>query len=336
MAAIGAATRLTESGLSIVDWKPFTGAVPPLSDTDWQTEFQKYQTSPQYQKINTGMTLDAYKAIFWWEWVHRQWGRLIGLVYAAGLAWFWFRHEIPQRFKRPMLGILALGGAQGAVGWVMVASGLVDSPAVSHYKLAAHLLLALALYVACIWLGLNVRDEKEEGGAEKQKISPLRSPFSPLYKHAVAALWLVILTITWGAFVAGLRAGLLYNTWPLMDGHLVPPDFWFLSPWWINFFENHGAVQFTHRMLAYVAGTMCMSIALVVYVRKVPKPAAIFGYAVGAMGFLQMALGIVTVITQVKIHPAVTHQVGAFVLVALLIFLIRSIRSLGDYGPQQV
>ncbi len=326
MATVGAATRLTESGLSIVEWKPVTGAMAPMNDADWQHEFDAYKTSPQFHKVNADMQLSDYKKIFWWEWAHRLLGRLIGLFYAAGLIWFWARKEIPPKYKLPLLGILALGGAQGVMGWLMVASGLVDNPAVSHYRLAAHLLLAVALYVSCLWTGLEIRGKTQEA-RDQEKILPLGSNFLPLYRHSIAALWLVIITLTWGAFVAGLRAGLIYNTWPLMDGHIAPPDFWFLHPWWLNFFENHGAVQFTHRCLAYIASLMCISIGLVTYLRKVPMHAARWGYGVAAMGFFQPLLGIITVLTQVKIHAAVAHQAGAFVLIGLLVIWIKKLEA---------
>jgi cytochrome c oxidase assembly protein subunit 15 len=239
--------------------------------------------------------------------------------------WFWLRREIPQKYKLPLVGILALGGVQGVMGWLMVASGLVDNPAVSHYRLAAHLLLAVALYVSCLWMGLVIR-------ANVAPISKSDIKFLPLYKHSVGALWLVIITLTWGAFVAGLRAGLIYNTWPLMDGHIAPPDFWFMQPWWINFFENHGAVQFTHRCLAYLASIMCISIGLVTYLRKVTASIARWGYGVAAMGFFQPMLGIITVLTQVKIHAAVAHQAGAFVLIGLLVIWCFELRRLRRDG----
>ena len=330
MATVGAATRLTESGLSIVEWKPVSGAMAPMTDADWQHEFDAYKTSPQFKKVNADMTLAEYKKIFWWEWAHRLLGRLIGLVYVAGLAWFWLRKEIPQKFKLPMIGILALGGAQGVMGWLMVASGLGDNPAVSHYRLAAHLLLAVALYIAALWLALEVRGWKLEVG--NQSIQPPTSNFKPLYRHSIAAIGMLIITLTWGAFTAGLRAGLLYNTWPLMDGHWTPNGFWFLHPWWLNYFENHGVVQYVHRTLGYITSLMCISIGIVNYVRRVPAPARAWGYAVCAMGFFQPALGIITVLTQVKIHVAVMHQAGAFVLIGLLVVWCFELRLLRRDG----
>lgn len=319
MAVIGAATRLTESGLSIVEWKPITGAMPPMTEMDWQQEFDHYQTSPQFKKVNQHMALNEFKQIFWWEWVHRQWGRLIGLVYAVGLAWFWLRKKIPVNYKKPMLGLLLLGGAQGLMGWLMVKSGLVDNPAVSHYRLAAHLFLAVLIYIWSLWLGLSTRLPLQQIPFEKAKMTSLQ-------KHSIATLCIVLTTLIWGAFTAGLDAGLLYNTWPTMDGHFAPPEIWHLSPWWLNFFENHGAVQFTHRMLAYLSVLMCLSIGVMTRVRKIPIPTARWGYAVAVMALVQVTLGIITVLTQVHIHVAVTHQAGAFILIGLLVTWLHSLR----------
>lgn len=320
MAVIGAATRLTESGLSIVEWKPISGAVPPMTEVDWQQEFKTYQSSPQFQKVNQHMTLAEFKNIFWWEWVHRQWGRLIGLVYAAGLAWFWLRKEIPVNYKKPLLGLLALGGAQGVMGWLMVKSGLVNDPAVSHYRLAAHLFLAVLIYIWALWLGISIRRGLKQIPFEKPKMSSLQ-------KHSIATLCVVLVTLIWGAFVAGLDAGLLYNTWPSMDGHIAPPDFWHLSPAIMNFFENHGAVQFIHRMLAYLAVLMCIAIGAMTKARKISMPTARIGYAIAGMGILQVVLGIITILTQVHLHVAVTHQAGAFVLIGLLVIWLQKLRD---------
>jgi len=322
MAVVGAITRLTESGLSIVEWRPLAGALPPMSVGDWEHIFDVYKTSPQYLLINHGMTLAEFKNIFWWEWMHREWGRLIGLVFALGAIWFWAcgsMKRIGGSFEKNLIVILILGLLQGVMGWWMVASGLVHEPAVSHYRLAAHLVLAVALYVACLWVGLEVGNNLAQ---------PSASNLQPLYKHSLAALGMVILTLIWGAFTAGLRAGLVYNTWPLMGGHMVPPDWLFLHPLWRNFFENPSAVQFMHRCFAYLASIMCMSIGLMTYIRKISQPIARWGYAVGVMGFLQPALGIMTILTHVDLHPAVTHQAGAFVLIGLLLVWITQLKQL--------
>ena len=217
-----------------------------------------------------------------------------------------------------MIGILALGGGQGVMGWLMVASGLVNNPAVSHYRLAAHLLLAVALYIASINTGLAM--------ANPETATPGKLKFNPVYRHSIAALALLVITLTWGSLTAGLRAGLMYNTWPLMNGHWTPDNFWFLHPWWKNFFENDGVVQYVHRCLGYITSVMCISIGLVTYVRRVPQPARNWGYAVAVMGLLQPALGIITILMQVQIHTAAAHQAGAFFLMALLMIWIDRLR----------
>ena len=323
MALIGAITRLTESGLSIVEWQPIAGALPPMTYADWTHLFEAYQNSPQYLLVNHGMTLAEFQNIFWWEWVHREWGRLIGIVYAMGMAWFWLRgtvRRLGSSLPGHLTGMLCLGVAQGVMGWLMVASGLVHDPAVSHYRLAAHLLLAVALYLWSLALGISLWDS--------MPLATHTSNLKPVYKHSIAALGMVVVTLTWGAFTAGLRAGLLYNTWPLMDGHWTPDNFWHLQPGWLNYFENHGVVQYVHRTLGYITSLMSISIGIVTWVRKIPQPTASWGYAIAAMGFVQPALGVLTILTQVKIHAAVTHQAGAFILMGLLVVFLSQLRKL--------
>jgi heme a synthase len=235
---VGGATRLTGSGLSIVDWRPVTGVVPPLSEQAWLAELDRYRQSPEYQLVNRGMSLGEFKAIYWWEWGHRFLARLLGLGFALPLAWFWLRRRVPQSLKLPLLGILALGALQGWLGWFMVQSGLVDVPRVSPYRLAAHLGLALVIYAAMFWLALKC-------------LWPPRAapPRAPGRRGAGAVLALLVVTIVSGAFVAGLRAGYLYNTFPLMGGYWLPPGLFHLEPAWLNFFENPVTAQFTHRVL---------------------------------------------------------------------------------------
>lgn len=322
MAIIGAATRLTESGLSIVDWRPVSGSIPPLNDTDWQEEFTKYQTSPQYQKVNQGMGLAEFKKIFWWEWVHRFWGRLIGVVFALPLAFFWLRNLIPQNYKWPMVGVLLLGGSQGLVGWLMVASGLVDQPAVSHYRLAAHLMMAALIFMTLLWFAVKFWD------LDRTKTTVRR----PLYKHGAAMLGMVLITMFWGAMVAGLRAGLVYNEFPLMGGQIMPPDMWHLQPIWLNLFANHPAVQFVHRWLGVTTGLMGMAMGIRGWLSPFPKdqPAESQSktvrnilIAIGITAVLQVSLGITTLLTHVQIHTAVAHQATAFVLLGLLVVWLR-------------
>jgi len=301
MAVVGAITRLTESGLSIAEWKPLAGALPPMSVAEWERVFALYQQTPQYHEVFAGMTLAEFKGIFWWEWIHRFWGRIIGVAFALPMVWFWCKGQLTPRLKRLSLLLLLLGGLQGAVGWYMVASGLVDQPDVSHYRLAMHLSLALFLYVMLLATGLYAR-----GVARVPVRAGLRA-------HGLATMAVLATTIVWGAFVAGLDAGRIYNEWPLMGGHLVPSEALHMQPLWLNAFENHATVQFIHRWLAIVAATMVLALAL--RARKVtPKLAA--GLAI--MALVQPLLGIVTLLTNVHTHVAATHQAGGIVLLGLL------------------
>ena len=241
MVLVGGATRLTESGLSITEWQPVMGTLPPLNDTQWQAEFEKYQAIPQYRELNNGMSLDAFKTIYWWEWTHRLIGRTIGVVFLLPLLWFLWRGWIGPGLRTRLWLIFGLGALQGAVGWWMVASGLAHRVEVSQYRLATHLVLACIIYVAILWTAqrLDDQDSAPAPGA--------------IRAGAIGLLVLVLGQIYLGALVAGLRAGYVYNTWPLIDGALVPDAsrLFFDVPLWRNFFENTLTVQFDHRMLAY-------------------------------------------------------------------------------------
>lgn len=310
MALIGAITRLTESGLSMVEWRPLIGAVPPLSETEWQRVFGEYQKSPQFLKVNSWMGLQEFKSIFFWEWLHRLFGRLIGLIYALPLIWFWLRGKIPARFKPRLFFILLLGAAQGVMGWYMVKSGLVDRPDVSHFRLAAHLGLAFIIMNVLIWTALDIKD------ATKIPVP------SSLRWLGWSALYLIGLTIIWGAFVAGLDAGLVYNEFPLMGGHILPPDALFFSPTWVNFWQNPVAIQFTHRWL----GLITAFIILLFYIRLIK--AGICTPDVHILPLIvicQVGLGIATLLSQVHLHVAVTHQAGALILSGVLTGIVRKI-----------
>ncbi|MGE0628805.1 MAG: COX15/CtaA family protein, partial [Hyphomicrobiaceae bacterium] len=249
MVGVGGATRLTGSGLSITEWQPILGAIPPLNDTHWQEAFAKYQQIPQYHQINKGMSLEAFKAIYWWEWSHRLLGRLIGIVFAIPLVWFWWRGALGRDLKWKLAGLLALGAAQGAMGWYMVMSGLVDRVSVSHYRLAAHMGLAILIFGVVLWIALGVGHQRP-GSSAAAAVPHSQQRFGGVLAAAV------FVQILLGALVAGLKAGLTYNTWPLMDGSLVPDGLLTMSPWYINFFDNVTTVQFDHRMMAYaVAAT---------------------------------------------------------------------------------
>jgi cytochrome c oxidase assembly protein subunit 15 len=299
MIVLGALTRLTESGLSMVEWKPVSGVLPPMSDAAWQTELQKYLSSPQGRLVNRNFTVPEFQQIFWLEFIHRLWGRLIGLVFAVPLAWFWLRGKLPAPLKPRLLALLVLGGLQGALGWAMVASGLVDRPSVSHYRLAAHLLLAVALYAYTIWLILDLGDPSARRDDPKTA------------RKAGALIGFVLVVMTFGAFMAGLRAGWAHNTFPTMSGYWIPPGMFDLKPWWINFFENGTTIQFVHRWLAklLVLGVL----ALLIRARRAET------YLAAAMALVQMSLGIATILTGVDITLASMHQAGAVLLLTTLI-----------------
>ncbi len=322
IAVVGAITRLTESGLSIVQWQPVMGAIPPLNRADWMHEFTLYKTSPQYKDINQGMSLGAFKHIFFWEWFHRLIDRLLGLIYAIPLIWFWRRGKISQDMKKPLLGILVLGGLQVLLGWYMVKSGLVHRPAVSHYRLAAHFMLAILIYCCFIRAGCLFGAAREAGS---EKLVRLRN----LARLAVGA---VAVTMTWGAFTAGLRAGLLYDdSFPYMGEHLWPGEMFFRTPWWINFFDNPAAVQFTHRVLAVTTASILLLLAVKGRALLPPPRLKRLLTGLALMAFVQVGLGVSVLLTHVNIIVAVSHQAGAMTIMALLMLLLHNIPR--EKGP---
>ena len=315
MALIGAVTRLTESGLSIVEWKPVAGALPPLSHGDWQKEFTLYKSSPQYLKVNKGLSLEDFKKIYFWEWLHRLWGRLIGFMYFIPFILFTVRKRLPKESMPAFYGILGLGFAQGGVGWYMVKSGLVDMPAVSHYRLAAHLMMAFLIYACLFRTGLSFALRPTR---EAVRLAPVRG-------LVTRTLLVAVITMTWGAFVAGLRAGLLYNTFPMMDGHWLPPELFQHKPMWKAFFEEPATVQFIHRVLA--ALTFIHVIFLYLRSRAFNPPPRL-RYLLRALAItacVQVSLGILTLLSQVDIILAVCHQAGALTLLTLLLWLLYEI-----------
>jgi heme a synthase len=305
MVLVGGATRLTESGLSIVEWKPFTGTIPPLGETAWQAEFAKYQTIPQYQQVNRGMTLDEFKLIYWWEWAHRLLGRLIGAAFLLPFLWFLWNGRVEPALRGWLWAIFGLGAFQGAVGWWMVASGLAERVNVSPYRLAFHLTLACAIFALIVWTIQRLRPR-----------SPTPAP-TRLRVSATGLIGLVLCQIYWGALVAGLRAGLLYNTWPLIDGHVVPAasSLFFNEPWWRNLFENPLTVQFTHRGIAY----LLFVAALIHAVDAVRSGRAGLSLLLAGAVTIQAALGIGTLIYQVPIGLALAHQGMAIVVLAIAV-----------------
>ncbi|MCR4266032.1 COX15/CtaA family protein [Nitratireductor sp. ZSWI3] len=299
---VGGATRLTESGLSITEWKPIHGIIPPLSEAEWQEEFAKYRQIPEYQQINKGMSLDAFKTIFWWEWAHRLLARSVGFVFALPLAFFWLTGRLEGHLKPKLLGILALGGFQGAVGWWMVASGLAERVDVSQYRLATHLTIACLIFAATALVARGLAPHSAGRAGEGVR------------RFAGWMVIAVLLQIYLGGLVAGLRAGMTYNTWPLMDGALVPGGLFVQSPFWINLFENPKTVQFMHRLGAYALLVLAVWQALFV-MRAAPRTtharrAVLFALLV----LVQAAIGITTLLMVVPIDVALTHQGIALVL----------------------
>ncbi|WP_068111520.1 heme A synthase [Tropicimonas marinistellae] len=313
MIVVGGLTRLTDSGLSITEWAPVTGAIPPMSEAAWTAEFEKYQQIPEYQLQNSDMTLAEFKSIYWWEWGHRQLGRVIGLVWAIGFLGFWLTRNIPTGWTGRLLLPGVLGGVQGAIGWWMVSSGLGgEALDVAPYRLAVHLGLAFVILGLIAWYVLLLsRPERELLQARRQKEAKLCGLSTGL-------LHLVFLQILIGALVAGTDAGRAYPTWPLMAGGLLPPDPFEIVPAWRNFFENEGLVQFIHRTVGYIAFVF----ALVVWNRGRQSTHARTRRAfdwVAVLAFGQVVLGIVAVLTQAQWHVAITHQLLAVILwVAIL------------------
>lgn len=299
MVIVGGATRLTDSGLSITEWKPLLGAIPPMSEAHWLDAFQKYQQIPEYQQINKGMTLDQFKFIYWWEWSHRFLGRVIGLAFFLPFAYFAVTGAL-NRSTAIRCGVLfILGGLQGALGWYMVASGLVDRVDVSQYRLAAHLSLATFIYGAILWVSFGLGRQRHAPANGRQWLA-----------LAIAAL--VLLQIAAGGFVAGLDAGFGYNTWPLIDGAVLPNGLFAAQPWWRNMFENALAVQFNHRMLAYAIFLLVAAQALMVR----SQASLILMLAVLA----QVCLGIWTLLWVVPLWLGLAHQGGALLVFAAAIW----------------
>ncbi|HWN48594.1 MAG TPA: COX15/CtaA family protein [Xanthobacteraceae bacterium] len=309
MVLVGGATRLTESGLSIVEWKPLTGVIPPLGETDWQAEFAKYKTIPQYERLNRGMSLNEFKTIYWWEWGHRLLGRLIGAAFLLPFLWFLWRGSIDRRLGLALAGIFALGAVQGAVGWWMVASGLAERVSVSQYRLAFHLTLACMIYVALAWTADRTLFANVSTLTARSTV-PRRLRWS-----ACALPVLVIVQIYLGALVAGLRAGLIYNTWPLIDGSLIPSaaNLFFDQPLWRNFFENTLTVQFDHRMVAYGLCVLALIHAVDAHRRGRGEPLATGAGFVAAALLAQAGIGIMTLTHGVPIEIALLHQAMALV-----------------------
>lgn len=308
MVLVGGLTRLTDSGLSITEWKPVTGALPPLSEAEWQSEFAKYQTIPEYHLVNRGMSLEAFKAIYWWEWGHRLLGRLIGVVFLVPLLVFLWRGMIAKALTARLWVIFALGGLQGALGWWMVSSGLVERIDVSQYRLAAHLGLAFVIAALVLWTLLDVT----RGGVRWEAGRAMRGPL--LFSG------LVFFQILLGAFVAGTDAGLTYNTWPLMDGRIVPEGLFIQAPWVVNFFENVTMIQFQHRMGAYAVAIAAAVLIWRLWPRLSTREMRVALIHVGAVTVLQILIGIWTLLAVAPLSLSALHQAGAIALLGVSIW----------------
>jgi cytochrome c oxidase assembly protein subunit 15 len=327
MIVVGGATRLTDSGLSITEWQPILGAIPPLTEAHWLEALEKYRQIPEYQLINKGMSLDDFKFIYWWEWSHRFLGRIIGLAFALPLVFFALRGMLRPGSLAKYLGVLALGGLQGAIGWYMVSSGLVDRVDVSHYRLALHLSVAFLILGLLVWLSMELRPKSRSAAVA-------RAPASGA-GMALVIVVLVFAQVALGAFVAGLKAGLHYNTWPLMNGAVIPEDLFAMSPWTVNFVENATTVQFNHRLVAYIVVGLglwhCVRLISATAAGELRTSAVLLAAAL--LG--QMILGIVTLLHAVPIGLGIAHQGFAAVVLAIAVRHLWLVRNAGTSASAQ-
>jgi cytochrome c oxidase assembly protein subunit 15 len=308
MIVVGGVTRLTHSGLSITEWQPIVGTLPPLSAADWNDVFTKYQATPEYAQVNKGMPLEAFKNVFWWEYFHRLLGRAIGVVFLIPLVWFVARDKFPPGYAPRLFAIFVLGGLQGALGWYMVQSGLVDDPRVSQLRLTAHLGLAFLIFGAMLWTALSLL----RSSAHRAAVPASRHAW-----FAVGVVAIVFVMVLSGGLVAGIRAGFAYNTFPLMNGQLVPPEIMSIDPWYRNFYNNMATVQFDHRVIA-----LLLAVSVPWYWWRTRRADAMGAGArraatlLLAMLALQVALGVATLLLVVPLPFAAAHQAGAVLLFA--------------------
>ena len=315
---VGGVTRLTHSGLSIVEWQPIVGTLPPLDQAEWEATFDKYKQTPEYQKVNHRMEVEEFKGIFWWEYWHRVLGRSIGLVFFVPFLYFLLRRKVEAQLVPKLIGIFILGGLQGAMGWYMVKSGLVDDPRVSQYRLTAHLSLAFLIFTAMFWVALGLLAERSRSAGN----ALLRQ----LQRIGLGLALLVFYMIVSGGFVAGIRAGKAYNTFPLMNGQVVPDEIFLIDPWYLNFFNNMATVQFDHRLgawlLAFLVPWMWIKLRGASVSPRVRLAANLLLLALAA----QIALGIATLLWAVPVALGATHQGGALVLFAVVLWLNHELR----------
>jgi len=319
MMILGAVTRLTHSGLSMVDWKPLMGILPPLSDADWAQTFQRYQEFPEYQKINHQMNLEGFKSIYYFEYFHRILGRLIGMMFLLPFIYFWFKGAIRKSHLPQMMLMFILGGLQGVLGWYMVKSGLVNDPHVSQYRLTAHLIAAVIIYSYILWFAFGLIKDKS--------LAAINPYSSRLFKYAIGMIVLVVLMITSGGFVAGTKAGLAYNTFPLMDGKLIPDGLNQLQPFWLNWLENTTSIQFNHRILAYILIILIPLFSMAVRKQGQTKNSQKASTAFVVMLAIQVTLGITTLLYFVPVTIAASHQAGAIILLTISIYICRELKQ---------
>ena len=319
MIIVGGVTRLTQSGLSMVEWEPIMGVIPPITEVDWQAVFKKYQAFPEYQKINYGMSLQEFKSIFWWEYGHRVLGRLIGLIFLIPFLFFLFKGYIKGAWRWKLGGLFLLGGLQGLMGWYMVKSGLVDVPHVSQYRLVAHFSLALIIYGLMIWYMFDFfRTERLR-----------KRPDVVLLKLSTILLIVIFIMLMSGGFVAGTRAGFIFNTFPLMDGQWVPNGLWVMSPWWQNLFENVVTIQFVHRLIAVLVTLAVLTLLVKVYKQQ----GSIIHYGshyLLLVLLVQLCLGVITLVNVVPVGWAAGHQAGAVALFTAALYVSHKIRKAID------
>ena len=319
MIILGGATRLTHSGLSMVDWNPIMGVVPPLNEIEWTGTFERYKEFPEYQKTNAGMTLEAFKSIFYFEYFHRLLGRLIGLLFLLPFLFFWFRGFIRRTMLPQMVIMFILGGMQGLLGWYMVKSGLVNDPQVSQYRLTSHLLAAVVIYSYILWVAFGL--------VKKTTQSVIDVKRKKLYRYSIALTALIIFMIFTGGFVAGTKAGYAYNTFPLMAGKFIPDGMYTLAPFWLNWFENITSIQFNHRMIAYLLVLLVPIFCIAVRRMFITQRSRTAAHLLLAMLVTQVSLGVATLLLHMPVVLAVTHQGGAIILLTIVLFITRELKS---------
>jgi heme a synthase len=320
---IGGITRLTGSGLSMTDWKPIMGAIPPLSEQQWEEAFEQYKQFPEYQQINRGMDLADFKFIYFWEYLHRMIGRLIGIVFLIPFVYFVAKKKLNMKWLKRSTWLFVLGGSQGLMGWYMVQSGLVDLPYVSPYRLTAHLMLAFVIFGFCVWYAADLTKFKPQYEPRKKELSA----------WLIVLLGLTMVQVAYGGLVAGLNAGHVYNTFPKMFQYWVPPEIMALDPWFRNFTENSSTVQFVHRLLATLLGLAVIVYWIRLYLAKTSRSAKMWGLGILAIILIQYALGVFTLITHVDITLAVLHQLFALILIATLLIAIYRVKQNSERIP---